>query len=132
VPARILVIEDNPESLELIAYLLEAYGHTVLKATDGEEGLQIALREKFDLIICDLQMPKLDGFEVIGRIRASVDIANTPVVAITAYAMREDLERVMAAGFNGYITKPIAPEDFVSQTEQFLKRDLRSNGLSPT
>ena len=131
-PARILVIEDNPESLELIAYLLEAYGHTVLKATDGEEGLQIALREKFDLIICDLQMPKLDGFEVIGRIRTSVDIENTPVVAITAYAMREDLERVMAAGFNGYITKPIAPEDFVSQTEQFLKRDLRSNGLSPT
>src|SRR5438477_2498633 len=126
-PAHILIVEDNPENLALMTYLLEAFGHTVLKAMDGEEGVQLAAREKPDLILCDLQLPKLDGFEVADRIRKSPQLSHIPLVAVTAYAMRGDHDRVLAAGFKGYISKPIVPEEFVSQTEEFIRADLHSN-----
>jgi two-component system, cell cycle response regulator len=126
-PARILIIEDNPENLDLMSYLLTAFGHTVLKAVDGEEGVEVALRSKPDLILCDLQLPKLDGFEVAKQISDDAELSRTPIVAVTAYAMRGDRDRATASGFKGYITKPIVPEEFVSRTEEFLKTDLRSN-----
>jgi two-component system cell cycle response regulator len=129
-PAHILIVEDNPENLALMTYLLEAFGHTVLKAMDGEEGVQLAAREKPDLILCDLQLPKLDGFEVADRIRKSPQLSHIPLVAVTAYAMRGDHDRVLAAGFKGYISKPIVPEEFVSQAEEFLRADLHS-GTQP-
>jgi two-component system, cell cycle response regulator len=125
-PAHILIVEDNPENLALMTYLLEAFGHTVLRAMDGEEGVQLAASEKPDLILCDLQLPKLDGFEVADRIRNTPRLSHIPVVAVTACAMRGDHEKVLAAGFKGYISKPIAPEAFVRQAEQFLRADLHS------
>ena len=129
-PARILVIDDNPENLELMTYLLRAFGHTTLKAMDGEEGLQLARRETSNLILCDLQMPKLDGFEVARQIRREPQLSEVSLVAVTASAMQGDLEKVMAAGFNGYVTKPIVPGEFVSRAEEFLKVELRS-GATP-
>src|ERR1051325_1896080 len=125
-PARILIVEDNPENLDLMTYLLEAFGHTVLKAMDGEAGVQVARSERPDLVLCDLQLPKLDGFEVAGQIRNSPELSKVPLVAVTAYAMRGDHDKVLAAGFKGYITKPIVPEEFVSQAEEFLRADLHS------
>jgi CheY-like chemotaxis protein len=125
-PARILVIEDNPESLTLMTFLLTAFGHMALKAADAEEGLQLAVSERPDLILCDLQMSELDGYEVARQIRRDPQLSSMPLVAVTASAMRADREKVMAAGFNGYITKPIVPEEFVSRTEEFLRLDLRS------
>ena len=130
-PAHILIIEDNPENLDLMTYLLTAFGYTVLKATDGEQGLFRAKQERLDLILCDLQMPKLDGFKVIQKIRDEPQLATLPVLAVTAYAMRDDCEKVMSAGFDGYIEKPIVPEDFVSQVETFLNADLRSGAVLP-
>jgi len=112
--ARILIIDDNPENLELMTYLLGAFGHTMLKAMDGEEGLQLARREKPDLILCDVQMPKLDGFELARQIRRDPQLSDVPLVAVTASVMQGDLEKVMSAGFNAYVTKPIVPEDFAS------------------
>ena len=128
--ARILILDDNPENLDLMTFLLEAFGHRTLKAMDGEEGLELARREKPNLILCDLHMPKLDGFEVARQIRRDPQLSEVPLVAVTASAMQGDLEKVMSAGFNGYITKPIVPEEFVSQAEEFLKVELRS-GATP-
>lgn len=119
-PARILVIEDNPENLELMSYLLKAFGHTVTTATDGEEGLEAARREPPDLIISDLLMPKMDGYQVIRAVRRDPCLAQLPIVAVTAYAMRGDRDKVLAAGFDGYISKPIVPEEFASQIERYL------------
>jgi len=88
-PARILVIEDNSDNLELMSYLLTAFGHIVLKAMDGVEGLQLARREKPDLILCDVQMRKLDGFEVVRQVRQDSELSYMRIVAVTAYAMSD-------------------------------------------
>jgi CheY-like chemotaxis protein len=117
---RILIIEDNPENLELMSYLLKAYGYETVTATDGEQGLEMARRILPHLILCDIQIPKLDGFEVVRRVRQESRLSCLTTVAVTAYAMRGDRDKVLAAGFDGYIPKPIEPEDFVSQVEAFL------------
>ena len=118
--ARILVIEDNRENLDLMTYLLTAFGHTVFSAEDGGAGLEVARRELPDLVITDLHMPKMDGFEVVRAFRQDDCLKMRPLVAVTSYAMRGDRERVLASGFDGYISKPIVPEDFVRQVERFL------------
>lgn len=125
-PARILVIEDNPTNLELMVYLLSAYGYEPLTAIDGVEGVEAAVRERPDLIVCDVQLPKADGFEVVRTLKARREFQRIPVIAVTALAMVGDRERLLGAGFDGYIAKPIGPENFVSQVEAFLPAELRS------
>jgi len=125
-PARILIIEDNPANLDLMVYLLQAYGHTAQVARDGERGLETALDEAHDLILCDVHMPGMDGYEVARRIRSVPLMRRTPLVAVTALAMVGDRERVLEAGFDGYLAKPINPETFVSQVEGFLPKRLHS------
>jgi CheY-like chemotaxis protein len=129
--ARILVIEDNPSNMALMVYLLKAFGHMTDEAEGGEAGLAAARREPPDLVLCDLQMPGMDGFEVARQLKADPALCAVPVVAVTAYAMVGDREKVLAAGFNGYITKPISPERFVEQVETFLPPEPRS-GASHT
>jgi CheY-like chemotaxis protein len=121
-PARILVIEDNPGSMELMVYLLEAYGHTPLAAYDGEAGVETVLRERPDLVICDIHLPKRDGYGVLREIRRHAELRHIPVIAVTALAMVGDRENLLAAGFDGYLSKPIVPETFVEQVESFLRR----------
>jgi two-component system cell cycle response regulator len=118
--ARILVIEDNPANMELARYVLEAFGYTVRAAVDGESGLALARAEPPDLVICDLQLPGIDGIEVAKRLKAQPALARVPLIAVTAYAMVGDRERVLAAGFDGYISKPIDPQTFVPQIAAFL------------
>jgi len=124
--ARILVIEDNAANLELVRYLLAFSGYTVLEAQDGEQGLAMARRERPDLIICDLQMPLLDGYEVLAQLRGDPGNAASVIVAVTAFSMPNDRQKVMTAGFDGYLSKPIEPEKFVDQIEAFLPTELRS------
>src|SRR5713226_10736377 len=100
--ARILVIEDNQTNLDLISYLLRAYGYEVMTATDGAAGIAAA-SETPDLIICDIQMPGIDGYEVARRLRAERATARIPLVAVTALAMVDDRRKVIEAGFDGYI-----------------------------
>lgn len=119
-PARVLVIEDNPANMELMTYLLRAYKYEPLCAADGKAGLALAQQALPEIIVCDLQLPKLDGFEVLRRLKAEPRTRAIPVVAVTAYAMVGDRERVVAAGFDGYIAKPIEAETFVSQIERYL------------
>lgn len=119
--ARILVIEDNPENLALMGYLLRAFGHSVLTAEDGEAGLARAEAEPdIDLIVCDVHLPKLDGYAVARRLKAHPRLAAVPLVAVTALAMVGDREKVLAAGFDGYIPKPIAPREFAGQVQSYL------------
>jgi len=119
-PPGILVIEDNQANIELIDFLLGAHGYTPLLASDGKEGLQLASQQRPDLVLLDLRMPGLDGYEVAAAIRKQPELAHTRIVAVTASAMAGERERIAAAGFDGYIQKPIDPETFISQIERFL------------
>jgi two-component system cell cycle response regulator len=118
---RILVIEDNPANMALVRYVLEAFGYAVIEAADGEKGLELARAAPPDLVICDLQLPGIDGIEVAKRLRALPALARVPLIAVTAYAMVGDRERVLAAGFDGYISKPLDPQAFVPQIAAFLR-----------
>lgn len=119
-PARILLIEDNRASLELMSYLFGAFGHTTLAATDGESGLALIAAERPDLVVCDIDMPGLDGYAIVRRVRANPALHQIPLIAVTALAMLGERERAMSAGYNHYMTKPIDPETFVPEIEQFL------------
>lgn len=125
--ARILVIEDNTANLELMTYLLQAFGHAVVAAADGECGIEAALRERPDLILCDVLLPDVDGYTVARTLKADAALRRVPIVAVTALAMEGDRERGIAAGFDGYIEKPIDPERFVAQTDQFLEAGQRGS-----
>jgi two-component system cell cycle response regulator len=118
--ARILIIEDNATNLELMTYLLKAFGHVTLTAKDGEEGIATAMRELPDLIVCDIHLPKIDGHEVAKRLKQVPSLAGVPLVAVTALAMVGDKDRVLASGFDGYQSKPIDPQSFVGQLEHYL------------
>lgn len=127
--ARVLIIEDNSENLELMSYLLQAFGHTTVHATSGAAGLELARGGRFDLIVCDIQLPDMDGFAVMGALRSDPAWQRAPVVAVTALAMSGDRERILRAGFDAYVPKPIDAESFVPQLEAFLDPALRSPGL---
>lgn len=118
--ARILIIEDNPANIELMSFLLGAYGHTPLSAADGPRGVAAARSERPDLIACDVNLPGMDGFAVLAALKAEPLLSGVPILAVTALAMAGDREKVLAAGFDGYISKPIEPESFVAELEAFL------------
>src|SRR6516165_7555623 len=104
---QILVIEDDPASLELMGYLLRAFGYTPITVGTGEEGLEAA-RDAFpDLIVCDIQLPGVDGHDVARQLKGDPILRTVPLVAVTALAMVGDRDRVLAAGFDGYISKPL-------------------------
>jgi CheY-like chemotaxis protein len=124
--ARILIIEDNKANLELVEYLLKASGYTTLTAQDGEQGVRAARKEKPDLVICDLQMPVMDGYEVVRELKKDPLLRPIPVIAVTALSMPGDRNNVLAAGFDGYLSKPIDPETFVRTVESFLPPGLRA------
>lgn len=118
--ARILVIEDNPINLELMTYLLRAWGHEPVEAIDGEAGIEQALRDPPALIVCDIQLPGIDGYEVARRLKAEVTLAAVPLIAVTAYAMVGDRERALRAGFDGHFAKPIDPAALMAELSRFL------------
>jgi len=124
--ARILIIEDKQANLDLMTYLLEAFGYAAGTAMDGAEGLESVRRDPPDLIVCDIHLPGMDGYEVARQLKAHPAHRNIPLIAVTALAMVGDREKVLASGFDGYIAKPIVPETFVSQVEVFLKKSLHA------
>jgi|SRR6267378_4637080 len=118
-PLRVLVVEDDPDSLELMTYLFRSLGHEALAAISGDAALRVAATASPNLILCDLRLPDMDGFQLLSRLKADPALQSIPVVAVTAYAMPGDRERVMRAGFSGYVPKPIEPENFVRVAETF-------------
>lgn len=119
--AKILVIEDNEQNLYLTTFLLEKHGFIVLKAMSGPDGIRIAMSDHPDLILLDIQLPLMSGYEVAQRIRELPPVADIPIVAVTSYAMLGDREKVLASGCNGYIEKPINPDTFVDEISQFIR-----------
>ena len=118
--ARILIVEDDLSTRELMVMLLESVGHTVSGSGDGAEGLRLALDSRPDLVICDLRLPSLDGHAVARSLKAAPSCARIPLVAVSALVLDGDRERVRAAGFDGYLCKPIEPASFVAEVEAFL------------
>lgn len=118
---RILYIEDNEQNLYLVTFLLTAKGHEVVQARDGREGIALAAQHKPDLILVDIQLPMMDGYEVARHLRDNPDLNGVPIVALTSFAMTGDRERALASGCTGYIEKPIDPDGFVSEIERYIE-----------
>ena len=117
---RILVIEDNPDNLLLVKMLLSPLQVHLHTATDGPSGIATARAEPFDLILLDIQLPGMDGYEVVKALRAIPKIAATPIMAITSYAMSGDREKALLEGFTEYIEKPINPDTFADTIAAFI------------
>ena len=124
-PTRILIVEDNLANLELMRYLLTAFGYLPVTAVDGEAGIEAVRLESPDLVICDIHLPKMDGYQVAQHLKSDPALREIPILAVTALAMVGDHDKVLKAGFNGYITKPIDPETFVTQIQAFLRPEQR-------
>lgn len=120
----ILVVEDNERNLKLLRDVLEYVGYDVRVARTAEDGIALAVKEPPDLVLMDLQLPGIDGTEALRRLRESPRTADIPVVAVTAQAMKQDRERALEAGFNGYIEKPISVRAFPDQVRSFLSGGL--------
>ena len=121
--ARILVVEDNPLNLKLVRDVLQIAGYDVVEARSGEEGLSAAQEAPPDLVLMDLQLPGIDGTETMRRLRDGLLGKDVPVVAVTAFAMAEDRERVALAGFDGHIAKPISVRALPGLIEGYLARE---------
>ncbi|MCQ4574235.1 MAG: response regulator [Candidatus Brocadiales bacterium] len=115
-----LVIEDNVDNMELISLILEKNGYKVLKAETGQQGFDVALEARPDFILLDIQLPDMDGLDVLRKIRSSKIDSGIRVIAMTSYAMVGDREKMMAAGCNGYIEKPIDPEKVIGQIREII------------
>jgi two-component system, cell cycle response regulator DivK len=116
----ILVVEDNERNLKLVRDVLEYAGYDVRVARTAEDGIALAVKEPPDLVLMDLQLPGIDGMEALRRLRENRRTADIPVVAVTAQAMKQDRERALEVGFNGYIEKPISVRAFPDQVRSFL------------
>ena len=123
----ILLIEDNESNLELMSYLLRAYGYAPQTATDGREGLAMVHGMNPDLVLCDINIPGPDGLEVARTVKSSPATRTTKLLAISALAMVGDRERILASGFDGYLSKPIDPETFVRDVAAFLPKGSRNH-----
>lgn len=121
--AHILVVDDNAVNLDLMQYLLTAFGHVVEAHPDALAGLEAAKAGNFDIVLTDILMPRIDGYEFARQLRSQTRYASVPLVAVTALAMPGERERISNAGFDGYIGKPIEPRTFVTQVEAHLRRD---------
>jgi len=119
---RILVVEDNSLNLKLVRDVLIASGFEVVAAGSGEEAVRLAEGQSPDLVLMDLQLPGIDGYEALRLLRQNPGLGEVPVIAVTAFAMKEDRERTSREGFDGYIAKPISVPALTSQIGEFLSR----------
>jgi two-component system cell cycle response regulator DivK len=118
----VLIVEDNARNLELVRDLLQVTGYRTIEAATAQGGAALAAAHRPDLVLMDVQLPDEDGVTALRRIRAHAGLAATPVVALTAFAMRHDRERFITAGFDGYIAKPIEIGPFLDQVRRFCER----------
>ncbi len=118
---RILIVEDQEDNRKILRDLLTSAGFTPLEATTGEEGVTLAERERPDLILMDIQLPGLDGYETTRRIKGNPALQQIPIIAVTSYALSGDDVKARDAGCDGYITKPFSPRALLATVREFLK-----------
>ena len=124
---KILIVEDNPQNMRLFEMILSARGYTLLKATDGEEALDMATRERPSLIIMDIRLPKMNGLEVTRKLRKNPAFSHTLIIGVTAYAMKGDKERIIEAGCDVYLSKPINTRELPGVITEMLSQRQRDN-----
>ncbi len=120
---QILYIEDNPDNRLLVRRVLQSEGYLVREAADGPTGLQMAAEHRPDLVLMDINLPEVDGYEVTARLKQLAGMSQVPVIAVTANVMKGDREKTLAAGCDGYIQKPIDIDTLSNQIEHFLTRN---------
>lgn len=120
----IVIVDDDDHSLYLSRFLLEKRGYRVVEARNGREGIDAARRENPALVVLDIQLPQMNGYEVAGQLNRDPETADIPIVVVTSFAMPGDKEGILASGCDGYIEKPIDPDTFVSEVEKFLPNDI--------
>ena len=116
----LLIIEDNDQNLYLMRFLLEKSGFSVIDSANGPDGIEMAAAERPRAILLDIQLPGMDGYEIAARLKGLPETASIPIMAVTSYAMAGDRERILAAGADGYMEKPIDPDTFVGEISRFL------------
>jgi two-component system, cell cycle response regulator DivK len=117
---RVLVIEDQEDNRRIVRDLLTASGYELIEAVTGEEGLELTEKERPDLILMDIQLPGLDGYEVTRRIKANPELNRIPIIAVTSYALSGDDQKAAAAGCDGYVTKPFSPRVLLAKIREYL------------
>ena len=119
----VLLIEDNEQNRYLLTFLLEKHGYGVVAAADGPRGIEIARTFVPAVVLLDIQLPSMDGYAVARELRRNITLCDTPIIAVTSYAMPGDREKAIAAGCTGYLEKPIDPETFVGDMESAMPRE---------
>ncbi len=118
---KVLVVEDDKDNLDLMVYVLKRAGYEIITAETGEEGAEMAIRERPYFVIMDINLPGIDGLEAARRIRIAEADANIPIIAITSFAMRGDMEKALSAGCSGCFEKPIDPLTIMEQIDKLLE-----------
>ncbi len=119
-PKKVLIVEDNDLNLKLFRDLLEANGYLTVETKEGINAVDLARREKPDLILMDIQLPEISGLDVTKKIKADKEVCEIPIVAVTAFAMKDDEEKILRAGCEAYISKPISIAHFLETVKKFL------------
>jgi len=120
VTKRILIIEDQEDNRAIMRDLLSTAGYALIEAVDGEEGVRLARSERPDLILMDIQLPVLDGYEATRQIRATADLKSVPIIAVTSYALSGDEAKTREAGCDSYVAKPFSPRELLAKVRALL------------
>jgi len=121
-PFRILVVDDEPTLVRLMEFILAKHGHKMLVATNGAEALDVIRNQRPDLVLLDIMMPRIDGYEVARIVRADAELCSTPIIMLSAKAQDQDIKRGLDVGVDEYITKPFAPEQLVHIVNEYLAK----------
>ena len=122
---KILIVEDNELNLKLFRDLLSAHGYKIFETKDGLEAIMITRSERPDLILMDIQLPEISGLDIIRRLKADDTVKDIPIIAVTAFAMKDDEEKILAAGCEAYISKPISIAPFLNTVRKFLGEEVK-------
>ena len=120
--STVLIVEDNEKNMKLVRDVLQFKGYETIEAVTGTEGVRLAKERKPDVILMDIQLPDIDGITALGQIRAHPDTQRIPVIAVSASVMPDDQQRIVASGFDAYVTKPINVKDFLGVVEKFSRK----------
>ena len=118
----ILIVEDNEKNMKLVRDVLQFKGFETIEAMTGEDGVRLAIERKPDVVLMDIQLPDIDGITALGRIRADPAMQRIPVIAVSASVMPDEQQRIVASGFDAYVTKPINVKDFIATVERFARK----------
>lgn len=121
---KALIIEDNEQNMYMLSFLLEKNNYQVIQAYNGLDGIKAAIEHLPDVILLDIQLPEMDGYQIARELRKRSDLNSIPVVAVTSHAMVGDREKAMASGATGYIEKPIDPDNFIQRMESYFSDEL--------